>query len=147
MEEAGANRFDCRIYVLSLPLSFGMGYCFWMWQFKDNKKSPNKQQLFSYFSREQLSFLQIIHYKGINGVKCKEGNPFTFGSPSCNGDMCGGYLACRAWMNSPTVCIWLTTKRPGSLSKHKCQFFLYQRYGRFHHFRTFFYNFILLNES
>ena len=29
----------------------------------------------------------------------------------CNGDMCGGYLACRAWMNSLTVCIWLTTKK------------------------------------
>lgn len=37
----------------------------------------------------------------------------------CNGDMCGGYLACRAWMNSPTVCIWLTTKKPGSLSIHR----------------------------
>ena len=49
-----------------------------MWQYKDSKNPKNKQQLFSCFTKEQLSFLQLDIHRRINNIKSKEGNPFTF---------------------------------------------------------------------
>ena len=86
-EEEGANRFDCRFYVLSLPYQF----CFWglivflCGSIKIVKISETNNSYSLVLQKNSYLFLQLDIHRRINDIKSKEGNPFTFGSPSLYG--------------------------------------------------------------
>ena len=77
------NRFDCRVYVLSLPYQFCFGglIVFLCGSIKI-VKNPQTNNSYSLISQEN-SYLFLKHLaEGLSCHKSKEGNPFTFGSPS-----------------------------------------------------------------